>query len=39
MDVACSTEATRLIENSYKILVAKVKACGYLEDLELDVLK
>jgi len=35
--VACGTQVSRLIENSYQILVANVKARGYLEDLEVDV--
>jgi len=39
MDVACNTWVTRLIDYSYQILVGKVKARGYLEDLEVDVFK
>jgi hypothetical protein len=37
MGIACSTQVNRLIENSYRLLVGNVKARGYLEDLDVDV--
>jgi hypothetical protein len=39
MGVACSTQVTRLIENLYQILMGNLKAVGYLEDLDVDVVK
>ena len=39
MGVDCSTQGKRFIENPYQILVGNVNARGYLENLEVDVVK